>query len=424
MSLKVVLRNATAERPIGNVYVQYAHAGESKRFAIGEQGLKAHKDGFEGGELVKCVGATWKYHNANVKTANNDIAVVVGELTRIIKRFSEDNGVAPSGEVLEELYKAGRGRLAGKVRAEEKTFWKHFNEFEAHLLAKVARKEARVNTVRTLKPLRTLLQEFEKAQGVRLTWASFDYKLLDSLNEFMVAQGKRNSSIKTRLSKLKAVLNHFVKVGINKHVAFREYRMKREQISSPLGQRIIALTDEELHEWLGLQFEAKETRLEYARDMFALSCATGLRYSDVKRVGPQHIEGGCIEITTVKTRETLSIPLNFISTAILEKYRHGMHHVDNNDYNEDLRVIAGRCKLLEKPITQITYSGAREVEKTNAKAKFVSSHVGRKTFVTRCLVKGVPEFKIRRWTGHKDLASFEKYVDGLIGQAEFMDRFN
>lgn len=423
MSLKVVLRNATDSKPIGNVYVQYAWDGQSKRFAVGARGLKAHKGGFEGGELVRCIGAEWKEHNASVKPGNAEIAVTVGALSKIVKRFTEDNGVAPSGEVLEELYLLSIGKLSAGEKAVEKTFWKHLEAYEAELKAKADREEARTNTVRTLKPLFSLLREYEKAHGIRLTWDSFDYKLLNGLNEFMIGQGKRNSSIRTRIAKLKAVLNHFVKIGVCRNTAFREYRVNREQLSSPKGQRIIALNDEELAEWMALDLEG-EKRLSYARDLFALSCATGLRYSDVKRVGWQHVEGGCIEITTVKTREQLHIPLNTISRAVLDKYSQGMKHVDNNDYNEDLRVIAGRCKLLQKQVTQITYSGQRVIEEVAPKAEFISSHVGRKTFVTRCLLRGIPEFKIRKWTGHKDLSSFEKYIDSVVAQAEFMDKFN
>ncbi|MBD2716455.1 integrase catalytic domain-containing protein [Microvirga sp. STR05] len=423
MSLKVVLRNATDSKPLGNVYVQYAWDGQSKRFAVGARGLKVHKDGFEAGELVKCIGAEWKEHNATVKAGNAEIAVTVGALSKIVKRFVEDNGVAPSGEVLEELYLSNTGKLSGEARAEEKTFWKHLEAYQIELLAKVERKEARANTVRSLNPLFTLLREYEVAHGVRLTWSSFDYKMLDSLNEFIVGQGKRNSSIRTRFAKLKAVLNHFVKIGVCKHVAFREYRMKREQLSAPKGQRIIALSDAEFDEWMSLDLGGKK-RLEYARDLFTLSCATGLRYSDVKRVGWQNVEAGCIEITTVKTREQLHIPLNAISRAILDKYPSGMKHIDNNDYNEDLRVIAGRCKSLQKQVAQITYSGQKEIEVIAPKAEFITSHVARKTFVTRCLLKGIPEFKIRKWTGHKDLSSFEKYIDTIVGQAEFMEKFN
>lgn len=423
MSLKVVLYNVTDSKPVGNVYIQYGWKGQSKRFAVGARGLKVHRKGFEAGELVKCTGAEWKEHNANVKAGNAEIAVTLGALSKIVKRFTEDNGVGPSLEVLEELYLSSTGKLSGEAKAEEKTFWKHLEAYQTELLAKVERKEARTNTVRTLKPLYGLLREYEQAHGVHLTWSSFDYKMLEKLNEFMIGQGKRNSSIRTRMAKLKAVLNHFVKVGVCKYSAFRDYRMKREQLSSPKGQRIIALNDEEFTEWMGLDLEG-EKRLSYARDLFALSCATGLRYSDVKRVGPQHVEAGCIEITTVKTREQLHIPLNTISQAILDKYPQGMKHVDNNDYNEDLRTIAGRCKSLQKLVTQITYSGQREIEEIAPKADFLSSHIGRKTFVTRCLLRGIPEFKIRKWTGHKDLSSFEKYIDTIVGQAEFMDKFN
>jgi integrase len=41
----------------------------------------------------------------------------------------------------------------------------------------------------------------------------------------------------------------------------------------------------------------------------------------------------------------------------------------------------------------------------------ITSHTARKTFVTNSLVLGMKEMVVRNITGHKDEASFKRYVD-------------
>ena len=42
--------------------------------------------------------------------------------------------------------------------------------------------------------------------------------------------------------------------------------------------------------------------------------------------------------------------------------------------------------------------------------ELLSSHVGRRSFVTLSISKGIPIQVIESMTGHKDLASFQKYI--------------
>ena len=46
-----------------------------------------------------------------------------------------------------------------------------------------------------------------------------------------------------------------------------------------------------------------------------------------------------------------------------------------------------------------------------AKHDLITSHTARKTFVTNSLVLGMKEMVVRNITGHKDEASFKRYVD-------------
>ncbi|QKG52257.1 tyrosine-type recombinase/integrase [Hymenobacter sp. BRD67] len=424
MSLKVITRNLDS-KGFENVYVQYAHNGTSKRFPVGENGLKVQRGGMEDGRLVKCAGAAWKEHNASIVDGNEAIDTTKSQLTRIIRRYSEDNGTVPTPEVLEELWKApknAKGSPGAKV-----TFWQLFKDYEAVLKAKVKKgtdgHKDGYNTARGLKPLGTLLLEFERAHGIKLTLASFDFALMTRFNDFMLEQGHLNSTTKTRIARLKALLNYFVQMGVSKHVAFREYKRDKTHKDAPKNQRIVALNEQELAEWLALELDCKHLR--YARALFSLACATGLRFSDVTRVGPHCINNDAIQIVTRKTGDTLTIPLNWLSRKVLAEYPDGMRATDLGKYNARLVALGEMCPSLHNAFTRTAFSGNARVvdESKNRKYQYLSSHVGRKTFVTRCLMDGIPEFKIRRWTGHKNLESFARYVDNEIGEADIMSRF-
>lgn len=411
-SLKVVTRNLD-KNGFENVYVQY---NGGKRFPIGTAGLKVKAGGMEGSQLVKCSGAAWKEHNASIAAGNEAIETTRSELARIVRRYTEDNGVAPTPDVLEELWKApqdAKGTAGAKV-----TFWQLFAAYETEMKLKRSG-----NTWRTIKPLGTLLLEFEQAHHVKLSLGSFDYALMVRLNDFMLQKGRLNSTARTRIAKLKAMLNWTVKMGFSKHVTFREYKREKSHKDAPTNQRIVALNDDELNELLALELDCPHMR--YARALFSLACATGLRFSDSVRIGPACIDGENIRIVTEKTNEELTIPLNWLSRKVLSEYPKGMRGTDLGLYNARLVKLGEMCPTLHKSFTRTTFSGITPVTNETKKLKYqhLSSHVGRKTFVTRCLTQGIPEFKIRKWTGHKNLESFTRYVDNVVGEVETMSRF-
>ena len=47
---------------------------------------------------------------------------------------------------------------------------------------------------------------------------------------------------------------------------------------------------------------------------------------------------------------------------------------------------------------------------TKPKYQFITSHIGRRTFIILALKKGIPHLKIMDITGHKDYKTFRKYV--------------
>lgn len=94
--------------------------------------------------------------------------------------------------------------------------------------------------------------------------------------------------------------------------------------------------------------------LERVRDVFFFQCFTGLSYSDVFNLRRSDIKGDHIEVTTVKTSDSLIIELNDHSKAILEKYKDvefendkALPVITNQKMNDYLKELAELAEINE-----------------------------------------------------------------------------
>ena len=65
---------------------------------------------------------------------------------------------------------------------------------------------------------------------------------------------------------------------------------------------------------------------------------------------------------------------------------------------------------IDEPIILTKYRGAEEVKYEKSKWEFLSSHCGRRTFVTLSLEKGMRAETVMAITGHKSYKTFKKYI--------------
>jgi site-specific recombinase XerD len=127
----------------------------------------------------------------------------------------------------------------------------------------------------------------------------------------------------------------------------------------------------------------------------------------------EHIQDDNIIITQEKTDETVVIPVNYYSHKVLEKYRSHIKPIPqlSEQYlNESIKDV---CQLagIESQVEVHAYSGAKRETSLVPKYTQITMHTARRTFVSLALSKGLDAETIRRWTGHKDLRSFAKYIN-------------
>ena len=261
-----------------------------------------------------------------------------------------------------------------------------------------------------------------------LTFEFFDERgLNDYVGYLRDVKEMRNTTIGKQLSFLKWFLRWAFKKGVHQNNAYDSYKPKLKSTQ----KKIIFLTWDELNRLREFKIPSNKQALERVRDVFLFQCFTGLRYSDVFNLRRSDIKGDHIEVTTVKTSDSLIIELNNHSKAILDKYKDVVFEDDKvlpvitnqkmNDYLKELAELAG----IDEPVRQTYYKGNERIDDVTPKYALLGTHAGRRTFICNALALGIPPQVVMKWTGHSDYKAMKPYIDIADDiKANAMSKFN
>ena len=261
-----------------------------------------------------------------------------------------------------------------------------------------------------------------------LTFEFFDERgLNDYVGYLRDVKEMRNTTIGKQLSFLKWFLRWAFKKGLHQNNDYDSYKPKLKSTQ----KKIIFLTWEELNKLREFEIPAAKQALDRVRDVFLFQCFTGLRYSDVFNLRRSDIKGDYIEVTTVKTSDSLIIELNKHSKAILDKYKDVSFEDDKvlpvitnqkmNDYLKELAELAG----IDEPVRQTYYRGNERIDEVTPKYALLGTHAGRRTFICNALALGIPPQVVMKWTGHSDYKAMKPYIDIADDiKANAMSKFN
>lgn len=269
-----------------------------------------------------------------------------------------------------------------------------------------SRLKTSIATVKKLKTGRNHLQEFSQKYRISIDFDTLDMPFFHKYVEhFQVNHQHLNTTIAKNIKSLKTFLNWATKLGYNKNLMYKNFIVKDQE------PEIIILTESEF--WHVHDLEINNECLRQVRDVFCFCCLTSLRYSDVKNLKKTDVNNEFINIISIKTKSHVSIPLIPESKAILSRYSNTitsfalpvLSNQKMNDYLKEIGKLAGLTRL----ITKVRFSGNRRVETVLPLHDLISSHMGRKTFISLMFRKGVESELIRAISNHKSIASFARY---------------
>lgn len=225
--------------------------------------------------------------------------------------------------------------------------------------------------------------------------------------------GIKNSTIEKKLEYLRWFLRWAQKKHYHNNDTFETFRPKLKKTNNS----VVFLTPDEIKRLYQFKIPATRPGLERARDILVFGCFTGLRYSDIANLKKNDINGGIIDVTTIKTDDTLRIEYNAVSQKIIEKYKDipfennlALPVISNQKMNQALKELMELAGF-DEPIRRVSFRGNERIEELKPKYSLITTHVGRRSFICNCLAAGIPVNVVMKWTGHSDYDAMKPYID-------------
>lgn len=232
-----------------------------------------------------------------------------------------------------------------------------------------------------------VFENFLQKQGIsEITAHNFKIKECDMLYEFLRQECELAvESANKAMRFVKAAYRY----GTNKEVVSKSY-IENYKLPSQKKKNIIYLTEEEMRKIETVKMPMD--RLDSIRDLFVFQCYTGLSFADLNRFDANvHLikEDGrdWIIMARKKTDTPFHIPLLPKPKEILDKHNGKLPLINNGAYNVYLKEIAVVCRI----------------------DKHLTTHVGRKTFATIMLNRGVSIEVVSRMLGHSSTKMTEQF---------------
>ncbi len=251
------------------------------------------------------------------------------------------------------------------------------------------------------------VRRYEKSLEVLLEYIKYQYKMDDMpivkidpqfIDNYMVyLKANYNLSHNTAVKRLKnlkkviriALMNGWITIDPFRFTKLRESNVEKEFLVKEEIERIIAK-------------DIKIPRLAQVRDIYLFCAFTGLAFTDVSSLRPEHIikdNNGDMWIrkTRQKTKNMCNIPLLEIPLALIEKYKEHevcldrgtvLPVISNQRLNSYLKELADICRI----------------------DKHLTSHTARYSFATLSLTSGISIESVAKMLGHANIRMTQHYA--------------
>lgn len=182
----------------------------------------------------------------------------------------------------------------------------------------------------------------------------------------------------------------------------------------------ITLTMDEFNKLESAHFTSKA--LDTARDYLVFACRTGQRISDIKRFDPKDYSDFKWRVNQRKgnrlVNKTVTVHFKqFCAPAleILQKHDWQMPKISEQKLNDNIK---SACKLagIDSDFFIYRWAANKRIKITGKKYEFISSHIGRKTFITLALQAGMPMAYVKKLTGITEDKTIKHYVGDFEDQ--------
>lgn len=238
-------------------------------------------------------------------------------------------------------------------------------------------------------------------------------QILNELRDKLVESGQRNSAIGVRFTQLKAALRYYAEeIDVEYNTKFLT-KVKAGAVVK--DKPTIYLDPQELR--LVEEVELVDERLAYVRDLFLLSCYTGLRHVDLQ-INPALVRLDYVEMFAQKTKSRFALPFTKRARVIHNRLLASTYDYEWQKVSNYTRLVQQVCEKVPELHVETAISLDAEQDATKPKYQLISSKVGRKTFINNCLIKNVRMNVVAEWVGHKSLEMINNHYASKKAQSE------
>lgn len=411
MKIRFYLRKSTKKY---SIYFEYRSTNGNIRLRTSTNHVIHNpKDWDSKRERLKLPSLVYGAAEINTKLAES--------LFKFNKKMNELDENAASELVIQKIMLDAFGKTSMEDKIKEKeaksksnliTYYLWFLDYYSIHNSPYTKKRLSKSTLKTYKTGLTRLQEYiENRKLKRFSFNDCNRDFYNDYIAYLTAQNYSKNYVGTIIQKLKTILGFAYDEGIHNNIEFKKsyFSKMTEEIDH------IYLNVEELKRLKELELE--NPIADSVRDIFLISCYTGLRISDMlallKKSSQVIFEEDGIkyfQLKQLKTSNSVIIPLNKIVNEILEK-REGKlpNYLYNSLINEQIKSICKKAKIVEYHSLTRTVGGKLE-EYNLPKYKLVSSHTARRSFCTNAYKSGIPIQDIMAISGHRSERVFLNYV--------------
>ena len=274
--------------------------------------------------------------------------------------------------------------------------------------------DVKSSTITKCNVIKHLLQRYQKHTKSILYIRDIDTKFKMDFEKYCISVGYAPNTTARNIRFVKTFCRHAKSNGVETHHQLDSIKAKYYKVDN------IYLDEVEIKKIEDIKISELTDGLENARDWLLISCFCGQRVSDFLRFDKSMIryeknKAGqlkpLIEFTQVKTEKIMTIPLHSKIMEILKKYDGNFpRKISDQKYNEHIKNVCEKGKI-DEPIHGILFDKdtKEKVEKDYPKWKFVSSHIGRRSFASNNYGK-IPTSFLMYITGHTTEGMFLTYI--------------
>lgn len=380
---KVILKSVSKRTNLGNLVIEATFLSSGKRDRIyiptNEKIISHH---FLGSKISKS--------NPNHKQIWERVEVVHGNVRQILFEIEEEFGFCTSDLFKKKFFKESEGNEEDLLR----------------LLAQFIELKRLTLKPKLVQKLQAIEKHLKEFLGEKVIYPlEFNQLIVNQLTEFWRDKKKfQPNTIAKNFKFIRQFLNHLFNEEILKSTKYQRLQYPKE-----VETHSVVLSKEEV--LLIKNYIPENQSLWKVKDLFLVLIFTGLRFSDGVRINNTWVKGDFIHVNTQKTGERVSIPIHSHLREVLEKYDYDLKPIviSNQKFNDYVKILCEKAGIVEM-VEVVKHERGRKFYESIPKNKLISSHTGRRTFITNSILAGVSLSMVQSISGHKKLATIQKYV--------------